>query len=690
MKKLMLAMLGSFLVIGCIPRVSSSTPNVSSNGLESSSTSFDAYYVIDTSKITSEMLLGSSVELDVSFKNLGETATPDYAVSIVDDLLVDVTSTTYVSATRLFTPLSIGDYSIKFSVLDEKGDLYLTSDDTSFERTIIISVVKQSFEPVNSAGEDVEIDDSGNESVITFGSSYAVGSSKKTSGQYRITGLTFLDNYYITYQLKDVVYGDNYADPSLYFGWNRNNEELSDDCIKLSSGNGTMAAWVWAGSNQANLGNNSDHGWFINGWWNAPNSVSNLAPVSGDHTLRFERYIDKVNEVAVYGIIYDDVAFTYLDVGSNYTDLQKSVWIETNNTSMSLSVIDFGIVTDEIAPEISLEYADTYVNSSLLLKTGVTVTDNSIYQDVLARQYVVRDSLNAVVETENDTFTPLVVGDYSLSVKVKDLAGNVGEETTVLHVVPKPVQDTIIDLTETASVARVGGGIIIYASATHQEVPVTNLAYKAFLGGVDVSATVLREITSNDTSLKYQVFAPTSAGIYDLQVSVNDVSEHLSIEASTSLTSVYGFTYYDAGFEGVIVGRDEVIYATPTGLETGKLGKGLSRVTNWELSFDLTDLSFSKNNGSIWYTLESKKSDGTGGNWEDIRVGGNQGTDLWGYEASIIGSGWNTYQWRSNWQDKTTEFMPNPEDASIGCGRGSGEYAQYATGTHHYKVICTT
>ena len=34
--------------------------------------------------------------------------------------------------------------------------------------------------------------------------------------------------------------------------------------------------------------------------------------------------------------------------------------------------------------------------------------------------------------------------------------------------------------------------------------------------------------------------------------------------------------------------------------------------------------------------------------------------------------------------------MPNPEDPTIGCGREAGAYTQYATGTHNYKVVCTT
>lgn len=85
-------------------------------------------------------------------------------------------------------------------------------------------------------------------------------------------------------------------------------------------------------------------------------------------------------------------------------------------------------------------------------------------------------------------------------------------------------------------------------------------------------------------------------------------------------------------------------------------------------------------------TKNTLKEDGTGIGWEDLTVGGKPNNDLWGYESSVVGTGWVTYQWRSNWQDKTTEFMPDPLDPTKGCGRPASEYAQYGTGTHSYKI----
>ena len=134
---------------------------------------------------------------------------------------------------------------------------------------------------------------------------------------------------------------------------------------------------------------------------------------------------------------------------------------------------------------------------------------------------------------------------------------------------------------------------------------------------------------------------------------------------------------------------------TATDGQTVKIAPSVGGLkTNWKIEFDITDLSYVKQ-GKMFITKNTKTPDGTDLGWEDLTIGGNVkadgSPDLWGYECNVLGTGWVSYQWRSNWQEPiTTEFMPNPNDPTKGCGRPAEAYSQYAVGTHHYTIECTT
>ena len=146
------------------------------------------YYVINVNSIRTEMLVNDTVVLEPTFTNLGEAATPNYAISIKLNN-EDVTAKYYNAQTREFHPTETGTYSVTFTVLDENGEVYTTKDGSSFSQVVMIDVVTQSFAPRNSAGPDVSVSSEG---VITFGESYSAGSSDKiTSNQYKVTGVTF-------------------------------------------------------------------------------------------------------------------------------------------------------------------------------------------------------------------------------------------------------------------------------------------------------------------------------------------------------------------------------------------------------------------------------------------------------------------------------------------------------------------
>ena len=657
------------------------------------------YYVINVNSIRTEMLVNDTVVLEPTFTNLGEAATPNYAISIKLNN-EDVTSKYYNAQTREFHPTETGTYSVTFTVLDENGEVYTTKDGSSFSQVVMIDVVTQSFAPRNSAGPDVSVSSDG---VITFGDSYSAGSSEKiTSNQYKVTGVTFEDSYSITYKLSNIKYDAVYGDPALYFGWIRDRAENNDDCIKVSSGNGTVAAWVWSDNGGlADLSVNRNHGWAPGGWYNAPGSVTGGTNLSGDHTLTFERFVNKDANVATLGIIFDGVPYTYLNMGANYTDVLTNVWVESNNTSGSIAVEEFKKISDTQAPALTLDFGESkfYTGDSINLKARAVVNDDSAYSSVIAPTFKVYNKDGVEQAVNSGTFTPAETGEYRVVATASDLAMNTTTVESTLVVEEPIVADTIIDVSETTSVAMPNSGVILYSSATKNEVPVGIASIQAFKGNEEVtSSTIFKHTARTVEGISYDYFkAP--AGNYRLVFTAEDgTTKEKEISVADSNTTVYGYTYYDIGAliyeDKFIVGQDTIIYVNngASDRQTVKLGKGLKNIYNWTIEFDITDMAYTAQ-GKFFITKNTLNQEGKSLSWEDLTVGGNckadGSPDLWGYECDVLGSGWVSYQWRSNWQNKTTEFMPDPEDPTKGCGRPADAYAQYATGTHSYKIECT-
>lgn len=656
------------------------------------------YYVINVSSIRNEMLVNTVVKLEPTFTNLGEVANPNYSVEIKLNNN-DITSTVYNPTTKEFSPTIIGSYVVNFKVLNEDNSLYVTSDGKSFSQTITIEVVRQSFAPRDNAGSDVIISDDG---IITFGSSYSKGSNTKlTSNQYKVTGVTFEDSYSITYGLSDIKYDSIYSDPALYFGWVRNRNENNDDSIKLSSGNGTMAAWIWSDSGDlADLSVNRNQGWAPGGWYNAPGSITNGSPLEGNHTITFERYVNTEKNTAVYGIIFDGVPYTYLNVGSNYTDILTNVWVESNNTSGSIGVKEYKVISDTQAPTISMNFADSKfsVGDTINFKSRTTVSDDSVYSSVLTPTYQVFDKNNDEQVVDNGTFTPTESGTYRVVASVNDLGMNNAKKETTFTVTDADLSGTVIDVTETSSVAMPNSGIVLYYDAKKNDKDVSIKSIKVLKGTEDVTESTLFTYTSKDKTLSYEYFkAPV--GNYKLVFEAEDGTlKEKEISVSESNTTVYGFTYYDIGTlvyqDKFIVGKDMIIYTNNqnSDAQTVKLGKGFKDIYNWTIKFDVTDLSYSAQ-GKFFITKNTLNSEGNSIGWEDLTIGGNckadGSLDFWGYECSVLGTGWVSYQWRSNWQNPTTEFMPDPTDNTKGCGRPADAYSQYGIGTHSYKISCS-
>lgn len=674
-------------------RTKSSSRDVS-QPVSETSTVVEDYYTINVSSIATEMLVDTEMVLNPTFTNLGEPATPNYKVEILQEGTTDVTAAVYTAATKKFAPTEVGVYEVTFTVLNDEGEVLVVSGGTSFSAKVTINVVIQSFEPLASAGPDVSIDESGEVATITFGDSYLEGNKMITSGQYKVTGLTFQGNYSITYKLGNVRHSEAYHDPAFYLGWTRNTIDAQDDCFKLSTGDGTVATWIWGGTGLADLSSNLDHGWFHNVWFNAPGSVSDNQPIAGDHYITFERFISEDGK-ATYGIKYDNVAFNFLEIGKNFTDLLSNVWIEAHNTSATLSVAGYGVVSDTISPEVVLSYPEYTTEDTIHLGGGATITDNGDYGHLIVPYFTVLDPEGEEVVVTQNSFEPTMVGDYEVTCNVKDIAGNTASATTTITVTEPEVTLYVFDLDNTTPVARTNSGVILYYGVTLEGEPVAVDSVQILKGdtletAVDVTAETYEIVESVDKSLAYEVFTPKEAGMYLLKLTVGDTVRTKQINVTDSCEQVYGQKYWESAYENFIMGRETYIYRNVGGGKTvGKVGNNFARKTNWTISFEITDLKYAAQ-GKFMITIGAGKADGGWGGWEDLAVGGNVNDDLWGFETCTVGVGWQTYQWRSNWQDKTTEFMPDPEDPTVGCGRPASAYTQYGTGTHSYKIVCST
>ncbi len=643
------------------------------------------YYTIDTSKIKTEILIGSTLEIKPEIYNLGDPCEVNYELQVTLDG-EDVTESVYNPQTKIFTPQMIGDYDFLFTVLGDDGKPYTTAKGATFTKKITISVVIMSFEPVDNDGVDVSISQNG---VITFGDSYSAnGTIAVDSGQYRVTGVSFTGSYSITYEIKNFKRAPDYGDPSLYFGWNRQLTENNDDSIKVSA-DGRMATWIWG---EPNLGVNKEQGWTMNDlkWWDAPGSVGSL---NGDHEITFERYVNDELKKAVYGIKFDDQPYTYLDIGSAYTDYLKSVWVESVNCSCSISVKSFQEnLIDKTAPTISFDAGEFehYVDDEINLRAFTTINDNSDYKSVLVPHITVFDQNNIEQYVdEKGKFIPYATGVYKVVATTHDLAYNSASCEGNIEVKEAP-DSNVVSFNDTSNVALPNMGIMLYATAEEYDV-----TYTVKQGNNDVTDDTIFTWKSEDETISRTYFK-ADAGDYILTATANDASHssrNMTIEVNSNKTNIYGRQVFGTNYANrMVVGKDsETLFVNASADEgqSAKIGKDIPMAHDWTIEFDVTDMKF-VNQGKLFLTKATQNNTNDWVGWEDIALGGKPGNDLWGFEADIIGSGWNTYQWRSNWQNPTTEFMPDPTNPTIGCGRGAGAYSQYGTGTHTYKIQCIT
>ena len=695
---------------------------------------YSDYYTFDVSGIATVMLKGETQELDPVVRNLGEVVeNARYDVDVRLDGS-DVTESVYNAETKVFAPAAEGTYSVQFTALDEDtGEVAADEEGNRFTRTVDIEVSILTFEAKDSAGTDVAIDESDEDNVtITFGESYATdpNAAGLDSGQYRVKGLSFDGNFGITYKIAYKTFNEDADDPALYFGFDRTDENGSDDCIKLSTGMGVFATWVWDGTAQADLSANIENGWYYNVWWNTENSVSgNQALENSTHYLTIERWLNADKSGCVYVLLWDSEAFAYLNVQDNFTATVGGLWVESLSTNCTISVEDYErLGSDTQAPTVEADTSGTfYGGSELDLARLLTVTDNASsvsgtpaqYENIFVPSFSVTDSEGEAVAVERGVITLTGGETYTIVATVTDFSGNAASTTfTITAEEADPLLPTVsfTDGThQTATETVAGIGTALYISAqSHDGKDLTDpvsggsISFTVYDGSnSDVTTTAYYKHDGTDGET-YYVFYPAAAGTYTVECTVKDadgrenkVAQTIAVRSDAGGNyAVYGWKVYDIqlGGDGIILCYDKLVFTNGLAAESAKIAPAslpTSGLQNWTISFDVTELDYTQQ-GKLNLTMWSRTADSVTGAWEDLAVGGNVNDDLWGFEtntlgtAGVNGDGWVTYQWRSVWQEPTTELMPDPSDPSKGCGREAPAYTQYGTGTHSWKIVCST
>lgn len=337
-----------------------------------------------------------------------------------------------------------------------------------------------SFAAKDSAGTDVTVDESdADEAKITFGESYANAEDGQDSGQYKITGLTFDGNFSITYKIAYGTFNEKYEDPALYFGFDRNDADNHDDCIKLSTGSGHFATWIYDDSNAlADLSSNAENGWNFEVWYNTNNSVSNDVSIENStHRLTIERYIDAAETQAVYVILWDYTPFAYLNVHGNFTSSLSGLWVESVCTNCTISIEEHrSLDADTAAPVITAEADGTYyAGTSLYVGSLFTFTDNvgeiterTGYENIMTPKYSVTDKDGVNVSLSGGALQLEAGEEYTITCTVTDFSGN--EATAKVTIVPEERDSNlpVVNLDETVSVTVPLIGTEIYVSATDE------------------------------------------------------------------------------------------------------------------------------------------------------------------------------------------------------------------------------
>lgn len=334
-------------------------------------TTYEDYYVIDTSSIRTQVQCGEEFSLPITVTNLGEEVEdPNYSVKIVLGT-TDVTSTAYDATENTAIFADAGVYTVTFTILKEDGSEATDKDGAKFTESVQIEAMGLRIEGLDD--EAVTVD---NERLsITFGQAVADGTQV---GQYSLKGATLSGDFEFSFKVSDMSFLSN-SSAKLFVGFVRNTINAEEDSFSIGAKDKQFHACVM---NVAEAKGENAASWNT-GAFGFIDSKNTVLDTSGTHEIKIERKI--VDGSAIWSIYYDGELFNTLYAGSEYSDVISRIYFTASQCGGTVSDIDF---TGMITGGAVTERADTDV-FDLSTTSGVARANlgYQVYIDVYEEEY---------------------------------------------------------------------------------------------------------------------------------------------------------------------------------------------------------------------------------------------------------------------------------------------------------------
>lgn len=359
------------------------------------------------------------------------------------------------------------------------------------------------------------------------------------------------------------------------------------------------------------------------------------------------------------------------------------------------------------------DFTVTNVGLDKFYKAGSEVTANLRFSsDDAAMIDATRATLfkgDAVVENavtgnaaDGFKFTPAEAGIYVFRVNTVTAGRELSKD---FEFTVSGANATDIDMSRNTTVARPNVAMMIYGDGAE-----TLKVYKGdtFAAAVDVTEDIVETYTTEtlENNVTYTYFRPAEAGTYYVaaQKGTGDTAalRVSKINVAANVLEIYDDEELDLGngnLDKVVWGNNEMLFLNKgeANYETSKVvyNNTVLATGDFAIEFKVTDLGFQGGNKKLFFSVLL-------GGWRDFFIEGKlnadkaEGYEFWGYGSNFPGTSWIEYQWKSTWQQPTTDaYIP---DDSEGYNRDEhdgkpefafregGEYAQYLTGTHTYRV----
>ncbi|MDE5896722.1 MAG: hypothetical protein K2H43_02775 [Clostridia bacterium] len=372
----------------------------------------DNYYVIDTSLVQTEMLVGQEIDIPISVTDVGEAvANPNYAVSVSLNG-ADKTADVYNTTTKKFHATQEGAYIFTFVMVDENGQELKNLEGNPFKKTATVNVKKLSI--TSDSGEEDGVTITDDPLSISFGQKFAAGTD---SFEYNLDGVSFTGNFWLEYKFKDASFLSN-SNAKIFAGFTRNNTASDNDLMTIG------------------LKAKRFHTCVSGNWTDAPSVVPETY---GEHTVKITRTISESK--AVWDMYYDGVKSYTLDAGTQYTDVVKRVYFQSNCAGATVYDVRFSTISDwadierdatdvfdlsETTTRMRKDlgyhiYLDTFKDSDKELLENATITFTKGDQDVTATVY----------DAVNNAFKSAEEGTFVLTVRAEKNGVKYESSTTI-------------------------------------------------------------------------------------------------------------------------------------------------------------------------------------------------------------------------------------------------------------------